>query len=94
MALLSSSEAVARLAELPGWRLEGDEIVRQFTFADFVAAMRFVNLVAVEAERVGHHPDIDISWNKVQLALTSHDAGGLTDKDFALAAALDPMAHQ
>jgi 4a-hydroxytetrahydrobiopterin dehydratase len=74
--------------------LEGDEIVRQFTFADFVEAMRFVNLVAVEAERVGHHPDIDIRWNKVQLALTSHDAGGLTDKDFALAAALDPMAHQ
>ncbi len=94
MALLNSKEANEKLTKLPDWRLEGDTIVRQFAFADFVGAMKFVNRVAEEAEKAGHHPDIDIRWNKVRLALSSHDAVGLTDRDFSLAAVIDPLTVQ
>jgi 4a-hydroxytetrahydrobiopterin dehydratase len=66
--------------------------MRTFQFQDFVAALRFVNRVADLAERAGHHPDIDIRYNRVRLGLTTHDAGGLTGKDFELAAAADQAA--
>ena len=91
MALLSRVEATEKLASLPDWRLAGGTIERTLTFADFPAAMAFVNRVAEAAEKAGHHPDIDIRWNKVRLALTSHDAGGLTERDFNLAAVLDSL---
>jgi 4a-hydroxytetrahydrobiopterin dehydratase len=71
---------------IPDWNLEGGNLVRTFVFTDFREAMSFVNSVAALAERAGHHPDIDIRYNKVRLALSSHDAGGITEKDFALAA--------
>jgi 4a-hydroxytetrahydrobiopterin dehydratase len=73
------------LADLPEWTLEGEEIVRLFEFGDFREAMSFVNSVAMVAERAAHHPDIDIRYNKVKLALASHDAGGITETDFAVA---------
>jgi 4a-hydroxytetrahydrobiopterin dehydratase len=73
------------LARLPDWKLEGGNLVRTFVFTDFREAMSFVNSVAALAERAGHHPDIDIRYNKVRLAISSHDAGGITEKDFALA---------
>jgi 4a-hydroxytetrahydrobiopterin dehydratase len=92
MAVLSKSEITERLSLLPDWHLEGDNILRQFEFADFVAAMAFVNRVAEEAEKAAHHPDIDIRWNKVRLALSSHDAGGLTEADFKLAKIIDSLA--
>ena len=82
----------AALALRTGWSLRGNEIVRTVVFADFVAAMRFVNAVAEAAEAADHHPDIDIRYNKVTLALTTHDSGGLTEKDFALAAEADTIA--
>ena len=63
--------------------------MRVFKFEDFLAAMRFVNKVAELAESAGHHPDIDIRYSKVRLALVTHDAGGLTSKDFDLAAQAD-----
>jgi 4a-hydroxytetrahydrobiopterin dehydratase len=85
MSLLSQAEVTEKLALLPQWQIAGDTIWREFKFADFVVAMKFVNLVAEEAEKAAHHPDIDIRWNKVKLALSSHDAGGLTQKDFDLA---------
>ena len=91
MAILSSSEITERLGSVPQWHLEGDNIVRLVVFADFVAAIAFVNRVAEEAEKAGHHPDIDIRWNKVRLALSSHDAGGLTEADFKLASVLDSL---
>jgi len=91
MALLSRVEAAEKLALLPDWRLVGETIERTLTFADFPAAMAFVNRVAEAAEKAGHHPDIDIRWNKVKLALTSHDAGGLTERDFNLAAVIDSL---
>jgi 4a-hydroxytetrahydrobiopterin dehydratase len=79
----------AALAGLPDWKRKGQIISRTYEFEDFPAAMKFVNAVAVLAEQVQHHPDIDVRWNKVTLALTTHDAGGLTDKDFALARECD-----
>ena len=84
---------VERLAEgflsVPAWRRQGDAIVRNFQFPDFPAAMAFVNQVAALAEAAAHHPDIDIRWNRVTLLLTTHDAGGLTEKDFSLARQID-----
>ena len=86
MAALTPDEVKARLASTPGWSLEQGELVRQFQFADFLGSIAFVNSVAQVAEAAGHHPDIDIRYNKVRLALTTHDAGGITAKDFDLAA--------
>lgn len=79
-------------AALPEWERRGDIISRTYTFKDFPAAMAFVNAVADLAEQAQHHPDVDIRWNKVTLALTTHDAGGLTGKDFALARECDAQA--
>ena len=73
------------LAKIPDWKKKAAVISRTFQFKDFPAAMKFVDAVALLAEQAWHHPDIDIRWNKVTLALTTHDAGGLTRKDFDLA---------
>jgi 4a-hydroxytetrahydrobiopterin dehydratase len=91
MAVLSTSEIEERLQHLPGWALIEGEIVRQATFKDFLSAMEFVDQVAVMAENEQHHPDIDIRYNKVKLALTSHDAGGLTKQDFEMARAMEAL---
>jgi 4a-hydroxytetrahydrobiopterin dehydratase len=85
MAKLSGEEIAKEMATLEGWRLEQPAITRLFQFKDFLAAIKFVNAVAKDAEKANHHPDIDIRWNKVILRLTTHDSGGLTKKDFALA---------
>ena len=68
------------------------KISRTFEFKDFPAAIKFVEAVAALAEQAWHHPDIDIRWNKVTLALTTHDAGGLTEKDFTLAKQFDGIS--
>ncbi len=86
MPVLSPQVAQSRLAHLPGWQIESGELVRTFEFADFVAALRFVNRVGELAEQAGHHPDIDIRYNRVRLSLVTHSADGLTEKDFDLAA--------
>lgn len=92
MAVLNQEAILEKLASAPDWRLSEGEIVRHFVFADFVAAMKFVNRVAEAAEKANHHPDIDVRWNKVRLALTSHDAGGITQRDFDLASSIDRLA--
>jgi len=92
MPLLSPDAAQTRLTQLPGWQIESGEIVRTFQFKDFVAALEFVNLIGKLAEVAGHHPDIDIRYNRVRLALVTHDAGGLTEKDFDLAAQAQNLA--
>jgi 4a-hydroxytetrahydrobiopterin dehydratase len=96
MTILNSEEIQRGLESIPNWRLEKGEIVRTFQFQNFAQALQFVNLVGKAAESLGHHPDIDIRYNKVRLALTSHDAGGLTSKDFSLAASCDALdsSHQ
>lgn len=91
MKKLTQIEARARSARVPGWTLTRGVLRRTFTFAGFAGAMRFVNAVAVLAEDAGHHPDIDIRWNRVTLTLTTHDAGGLTARDFALARGVDAL---
>lgn len=79
------------LKRAPDWKKSGRAITRTFEFRDFPAAVRFVNQVAKLAEAAWHHPDIDIRWNRVTLTLTTHDAGGLTRKDFALARKFDRL---
>ena len=76
---------------VPDWQIESGELVRTFLFKDFRASLAFVNKVGDLAENAGHHPDIDIRYNKVRLALVTHDAGGITQKDFDLAAAADKI---
>ncbi len=92
MSVLATEIVEKRLQSLPEWKLEGKEIARYYEFADFVAAMAFVNRVAAEAEKAGHHPDIDIRYNKVRLALISHDKGGITERDMKMAAALNALS--
>lgn len=89
MPALSDKEIQSRLASVPDWQIESGELVRTFLFKDFRASLAFVNKVADAAESAGHHPDIDVRYNKVRLALVTHDAGGITQKDFDLAVAAD-----
>ncbi len=91
MEKLTAVQIQAARAAVPEWKLSGDTITRTFTFKDFPAAIQFVNALADLAEQAWHHPDIDIRWNKVTLTLTTHDAGGLTEKDFALARKFDGL---
>ena len=92
MALLSDEEITERLAG-SDWERSGDEITREWTLADFAAALAFVDAVGAAAEAANHHPDILLhGWNHVRLTLTNHSAGGLTDADFALAAQIDELA--
>jgi 4a-hydroxytetrahydrobiopterin dehydratase len=86
-------DAVARaLAEVPGWKREGDEIVRTFDRGNFNGSIAFVNAIAAAANAADHHPDLAISWNAVTVRLSSHDAKGLTERDFALARTVDGLA--
>jgi 4a-hydroxytetrahydrobiopterin dehydratase len=89
MARLGESDIEERLRQLPGWERRGDEIRRTYSFPDFKGSMAFVNRVAALAEAADHHPDILVTYSKVTLTLTSHDAGGLTERDFRLAASID-----
>jgi 4a-hydroxytetrahydrobiopterin dehydratase len=91
MARLSEDVIAARLEALSGWARNGDMIVKTYKLPGFPAAVAFVTHVAFLAEAANHHPDIDIRYNKVTLALTTHDAGGLTEKDFALAEQADEV---
>ncbi|HUA91930.1 MAG TPA: 4a-hydroxytetrahydrobiopterin dehydratase [Terracidiphilus sp.] len=88
---LNEQQSKERLSKLSGWQIEAGELVKTFTFKDFRGSLGFVNRVGEAAEAAGHHPDIDIRYNRVRLALVTHDAGGLTEKDFALAANADGL---
>jgi len=91
LAAFTQQEALERLTHLPGWQIEAGELVRNLQFKDFREALGFVNRVGEAAETAGHHPDIDIRYNRVRLALLTHDAGGLTSKDFGLAAKVNEL---
>ena len=88
---MTTDEILAACGELHGWEadLKAPSIRRNYEFPSFPAAVRFVDLVAELAEAADHHPDIDIRYNRVQLTLSTHSAGGVTEKDFALARAID-----
>lgn len=92
MPRLTAAQIKSALLAVPDWKKAGATITRTFVFKDFPAAIRFVNAVARLAEKAGHHPDIDICWNKVALTLTTHSEGGLTEQDFKLARQLDRLA--
>ena len=89
--LLTDNEIKENLQELSNWNLEGKTIKSLRTFSDFVAAIEFVNKLVEPAESAGHHPDLEVSYNKVSISLTSHDAGGLTQKDFTMAKVIDNL---
>ena len=79
-----------RAEALSGWRVrEEDRLSKTFLFPDFAAALAFVNRVGEAAERLGHHPDLHLAWGRVDVETWSHDAGGITESDFTLAAAVD-----
>ena len=86
---LNPEQVEAKIAELPQWALNGESLQRTFNFDDFIAAIAFVNRVADLAETMQHHPDIMIRYSKVTLTLTTHDASGLTERDFSFAHASD-----
>lgn len=92
MALLDEDDIQSRLDDLPGWGRDGDSIKREYKFDDFEGSVDFVNRLTPAAEEMNHHPDISISWNKVELTLSTHSEGGLTGSDFELAGRIDALA--
>ncbi|MBC7521208.1 MAG: 4a-hydroxytetrahydrobiopterin dehydratase [Sandarakinorhabdus sp.] len=89
IAKLTPDEITAAMADVPGWTLNGDGIDRRYVFADFVQAFGFMARVALLAEKADHHPEWSNVYNRVDIRLTTHDAGGLSTRDFALARAID-----
>lgn len=92
MSLLHRDDIATRLEAMPGWHHRGNAIEKHFDRTNFDGSMRFVNAVAEAANAQDHHPDITISWNDVTVTLCSHDVGGLTERDFRLAATIDELA--
>lgn len=90
---LNDAQIDQKLESLTDWHLDGERIIRDFHFENFKVAMAFVNRVADLAEWVNHHPDILVhSWNRVRISTYTHDAGGLTNKDFDLAKQINLLA--
>jgi len=91
MARLSEAGIAAKLAGVPGWRRRGNAVERTWTFDTFVEAVAFMNRVFALAEAANHHPDLLNSWTKVRIRFTTHDAGGLTERDFRMAAKVNRL---
>lgn len=94
VAKLPVSQIQEQLAQLPGWTISQDKLHREYKFADFVHAFGFMAAAAVQAEARAHHPEWSNVWNRVTVDLTTHDAGGITEKDFELAAAMEAIAKK
>ena len=90
--LLNLEEINERASQLSDWKLEGNKLKCIKVFKDFVEAIDFVNKLVAPAEASQHHPDLEISYNKVKVVLTTHDAGGLTEKDFSMAQAISNLS--
>lgn len=90
--VLTGAELLQAVHNLPGWNVNGNAIERVFEFSNFVEAMGFVNRIAEAAEAVNHHPDITINYNKVKLSLTSHDSGGVTQRDLRMAGKINEIS--
>ena len=93
MTSLTDSEITSHLNSISGWVLKENPKVlsKEFTFTDFAKAMAFANSIAALAEEAGHHPDLQVSWGKVVVELSTHDVGGLSENDFILAAKIDTI---
>ena len=94
MARMADEEIEARLEDLEGWERSGDSIRKQFKLDDFVGSVEFVNRLVAPAEDMGHHPDLEISWNKVTVSLSTHSQGGLTEADFDLATRIEAIGGE
>jgi 4a-hydroxytetrahydrobiopterin dehydratase len=95
MAKLSVDEIAARAAQLPDWEVRADQLMRTFTLASFAHAVIFIGAIAQLAEAANHHPDLLLhDYNQLTVTLTTHSAGGLTEKDFALAARIDALPRK
>lgn len=92
MSPMSDDEITTGMESLPGWQRSGDEIVKEYRLGNFRDSVAFVVLLSYEAEAANHHPDLDIRWNKVRVALSTHSEGGITAKDFDLATAIEGLA--
>jgi 4a-hydroxytetrahydrobiopterin dehydratase len=92
MPLLQDHEIDERLGALDGWERSGDAITKTFERGDFVGSVEFVKSMVEPAEGMGHHPDLELSWDKVKVTITTHAEGGLTENDFELAAKIDALA--
>jgi 4a-hydroxytetrahydrobiopterin dehydratase len=92
VAKLTDEELEGFLSSSEGWTSQGDAIVKDFAFPGFRAAIAFVNRVAEQADAARHHPDIEVHYDHVRISLSTHDAGGVTDKDVAAAAEIDAAA--
>jgi len=92
MARLSDQEIEEALTSCDGWSREGEAIVKEFDRGDFAGSVDFVNAIAPRAEEMNHHPDVNISWSKVKVTITTHSEGGLTQNDFELAHKIDAAA--
>jgi len=92
MTRLSDEEIEEQLSALEGWERDGEAIGRQFELDDFKGSVDFVNRLTPEAEGMNHHPDLEISWNKVTVTISTHSEGGLTGNDFELARKVDAVA--
>ena len=90
-AVLSDADVASGLAQLPGWGREGDTIVKSYQRASFPDAIAFVVRIGFFAEKADHHPDLDVRWRTVRVALSSHDAGGITEKDLLLAGQIESI---
>ena len=91
MKTYNEEEAQEKLSQLPGWSFKEKGIEKTFTFSDFVAAFGFMTQAAIIAEKVNHHPEWFNVYNRVEIRLSTHDAGGLTDKDFDLAKKMEAL---
>lgn len=91
MALLSDEEVSERLTGLEGWERKGDSIAKTYENGDFVGSVEFVKRLVEPAEDMGHHPDLEVSWDKVTVSITNHAEGGLTENDFELAGRVDAI---
>lgn len=91
MALLGDSEIEAKLAGMSGWERRGEGIVKEFGRGDFAGSVAFVNRILVPAEAMNHHPDLEISWDRVTVTISTHSEGGLTAADFELAGKIDAL---
>jgi 4a-hydroxytetrahydrobiopterin dehydratase len=89
--LLSEQDVQSKLSQLTDWTQDGNTITTVRTFKNFIAAIDFINQLVEPAEAAGHHPDLAISYNKVTISLSTHDAGGLTEKDFAMAKTISDL---
>ena len=94
MSILSDDQVLTLLAAVPGWQRNGNTIMRTYKLESFPAALVFVSAVGHMAEAANHHPDILIQWRSVTLTLSTHDAGGITEKDFELARQIDGLPRK